>query len=334
MRMANVITALSLGAPLLGAGACDHGMGVDDARVLDVLDARTVESGVLDALPTDAGVLDGTPIDARRIDAIDAGALDAWLSPRSSGHASFTLPGPNEPRYAVHDETIEDEITGLVWARVASTDLVTFDEAQARCEALSLDGHDDFRVPSRVELVSLVRTTRSPTIDAVFEGTEAEYHWSSSLHPRRDTSATSVYFGAAEIVFALAADRSALVRCVRGGGGEGPGPSREEGRVVDRGTGLAWDVLDTQTTYAEAVRGCEAIALRVPTLDELASLVDDARSMPAIDLEVLGGEAGPTWSSSAAQTGGERIGLDLASGPSVRLRESERAWARCVTEAP
>jgi hypothetical protein len=189
-------------------------------------------------------------------------------------------------------------------------------------------------VPSRVELVSLLRTTRSPTIDPIFEGTEAEYHWSSSLHPIRDTSATTVYFGAAEIVFALAADRSALVRCVRGGAGAGAGPSLEGGRVVDRGTRLSWGVLDRQVSYEEAARGCDALGMRLPALDELASLVDDARSMPAIDLEVLGGEAGPTWSSSAAQTSGERLGLDLSIGPSVRLRESERAWARCVMEAP
>ncbi|MBN8613634.1 MAG: DUF1566 domain-containing protein [Deltaproteobacteria bacterium] len=327
--MADVITALSLGAPLAGAGGCDHVTSADDA--LHVIDAPTPEGGGLDAAPSDADVLDAMPIDAGRI---DAGPLDAFRAPRSSGHASFTPPGPNEPRYAVHDETIEDEITGLVWERFASTDLLTLEDAHARCEALSLEAHDDFRVPSRVELVSLLRTTRSPTIDPIFEGTEAEYHWSSSLHPIRDASATTVYFGAAEIVFALAADRSAVVRCVRGGRGEGAGPAREAGRVVDRGTRLVWDVLDTQRTYAEAVRGCEALALRMPTLDELASVVDDARSMPAIDLEVLGGEAGPTWSSSAAQTSGERIGLDLAAGPSVRLRESERAWARCVTEAP
>jgi hypothetical protein len=28
------------------------------------------------------------------------------------------------------------------------------------------------------------------------------------------------------------------------------------------------------------------------------------------------------------------VGLDLSVGPSVRLREDELAWARCVVEAP
>lgn len=285
----------------------------------------------------DARVIDAALVDdAREADAPadDVGMDDAWLAPRTSGHASFTPPGERAARYVTQGETIEDELTGLVWERVAGTSLLTLDEAHTRCDALALEGQDDFRVPSRVELVSLLRTTRSPTIDPIFEATEAEYHWTRSLHPRRDTSATSVYFGAAEIVFALAADRSALVRCVRGGTGDGPGPTLEGTRVVDRGTQLVWGVLDTPCTYAEAVAGCDAIGMRVPTLDELSSLVDDTRTSPAIDLATLGGEAGPTWSSSAGQTSGERVGLDLSIGPSVRLREGERAIARCVTEAP
>lgn len=319
----SITIALSLGGLVGGAvSACDRASDAPDGGT----DAASVDARTPDAPPME-------PTDASS--ALDQGlGGDAFVSPRASGYASFRPVGPREPRYIAEGSTVTDEHTGLVWERVAGTALLTFEEARARCDALSLDGHDDFRVPSRVELVSLLRTTRSPTIDPTFLDTDPEYHWTRSLHPRRDASATSVYFGAAEIVFALVADRSALVRCVRGVS-EGEGPTREpSGAVVDRGTQLVWSVLPTQRTYEEAVRDCEAASSRVPTLDELASLVDDARSMPAIDLEVLGGEAGPTWSSSEAQTSGERIGLDLSIGPSVRLRETERAWARCVTEAP
>lgn len=311
---------------------CGPGLVSGDAAVFDV--------GPFDPTSTDAAASLDAVIEGVDRDAPD---LDGWVvahdaapsSPREHGFAAFALPGPSEPRYVMSAHSIEDQITGLVWEREPSAARVSLDEAHARCEGLELDGHDDYRVPSRIELVSIVRTTRSPTIDAVFAGTPAEYHWTRSLHPRRDASATSVYFGAAEIVFALVADRSAVVRCVRGGGGEAHGPERTaEGRIVDRATGLVWVAVEgAPLRYSDAVAACATRAMRVPSLEELASLVDDARTAPAIDLSLLGGEAGPTWSASEAQLAGERIGLDLSSGPSVRLREDESALLRCVAEA-
>jgi hypothetical protein len=294
-----------------------------------------------DAHPHDAGrAVDATVAsDAPNGDVpgdASASALDAGpRAARTAGFAGGALPGPAARRYLARGAVIEDAITGLTWQATVDATRRSLADAEAHCGALVLEGHDDFRVPSRLELVTLLASTRSPTIDPIFEGTLAEYHWTRSLHPLRDTSASTAYFGAAEIVFALARDPSAVVRCVRGGGGEGAGPVREaDGRVIDRGSGLRWDVLADRRSHADASAGCEALGLRLPTLDELAGLVDDTRSAPAIDLATLGGEAGPTWSSSAAQSAGERVGLDLSIGPSVRLREDELAWARCVVEAP
>ena len=285
---------------------------------------------VRDASATDASL----PADTR---AGDAGVLDADAGPRAlrtPGFAGGRLAGPSTRRYVARGSLIEDEITGLVWEAAPPSEHLSLAEARARCEALELEGLGDFRVPSRLELTTLLEPTRSPTIDPIFAA-EPEYHWTRSLHPLRDTSASTVYFGAAEIVFALARDPSAVVRCVRGGEGEGSGPRREaDGRVVDRAAALWWQSVAGQRTYAQARAACDAEGLRLPALDELASLIDDTRTAPAIDLATLGGEAGPTWSASAAQSPGERIGLDLSIGPSVRLREDELAFVRCVGELP
>ncbi|GAB4203116.1 MAG: hypothetical protein OHK0013_16950 [Sandaracinaceae bacterium] len=300
---------VSLVAPCVVGSAC--------GAHLDASDAGTDGPSAQDA----TSIRDAEPDTAA---ATDVGRA------RSPGFASFSVPGPRDPDYSVEGSVVRDTLTGLVWERASSPVRLTFDAAVARCDALTLDGHDDFRMPTRVELVSLLRTSASPSIHPTFSPTPADYFWTRSLHPRRDTSTTTVYFGAAEIVHALTSDPSAYVRCVRARP-EGEGAVREpSGRILDRGTGLVWSHLAPRLSFEDAVVGCEARGARVPTLDELATLIDDTRIDPAIDLATLGGEAGPTWSSSPSSIPGERVGLDLARGPSVRLRERELAWVRCV----
>lgn len=124
------------------------------------------------------------------------------------------------------DQTITDSATGLMWAKkdsgngeVASSSLsgtgaVSWKAALAACEALTLAGHSDWRLPNIKELHSIIDYTRSPgtnssaAIDPMFtmssftnENGIADYgyYWSStsmvSCQNNMSTEAWYVGFG-------------------------------------------------------------------------------------------------------------------------------------------
>lgn len=55
------------------------------------------------------------------------------------------------------DETWTDEATGLVWQVASDSGYVNWTQAMAHCDSLTLDGHDDWRLPTISELRSLIR---------------------------------------------------------------------------------------------------------------------------------------------------------------------------------
>jgi hypothetical protein len=55
------------------------------------------------------------------------------------------------------DGTVTDLNTGLVWQQTPNFQRMSFDEAKAYCENLSLGGHDDWRLPTIKELYSLAK---------------------------------------------------------------------------------------------------------------------------------------------------------------------------------
>lgn len=78
-----------------------------------------------------------------------------------------------------------DEVTGLHWQRTVATGpgVYTWQAAQAYCAALSLDGTLSWRLPTRIELVSILDTRRiEPAIDISVFGADAppEVFWTAS----------------------------------------------------------------------------------------------------------------------------------------------------------
>ena len=73
-------------------------------------------------------------------------------------------------------------IGSLMWAQATSADRLTFKDAEAYCKALRTGGHDDWRLPTIQELLSLVDYTHhDPAIDtAAFPDTKSSWYWSSS----------------------------------------------------------------------------------------------------------------------------------------------------------
>ncbi len=90
------------------------------------------------------------------------------------------------------DGTVTDTVTCLMWQQVTQ-DEMSWNSAKAYCESLVLAGHDDWRLPSRGELWSIVdsSSSSSPCFDTtVFDtfdtiGYSYSYlsYWSSTFEP-------------------------------------------------------------------------------------------------------------------------------------------------------
>ncbi len=128
----------------------------------------------------------------------------------------------------VGSNMVRDKTTGLVWQKATGTnedgEAMTFEDAVEYCENLELGGFTDWRLPSRNELLSIVKyDVKSPAIDhGFFSDTQSYGFWTSTtfLTP---TSVVDKYNKGWKIDFSsgnttYAEKNQALwVRAVRGG---------------------------------------------------------------------------------------------------------------------
>jgi hypothetical protein len=93
------------------------------------------------------------------------------------------------------DGTVTDTSTGLMWQQqTAGVGNMTWEEAISYCESLSLGGYDDWRLPNRNELQSIVDCTRIyPAIDTVAFPNTSDC-WSSTTNTNENGNAWCVYF--------------------------------------------------------------------------------------------------------------------------------------------
>ncbi|GAA4812580.1 DUF1566 domain-containing protein [Streptomyces ziwulingensis] len=259
-----------------------------------------------------------------------------WPMPGAAGRpAQYTDLG---------DGTVRDEVTCLVWQRTSAPGTYTFAGARSYCARLDLNG-GGWHLPSRIELMSLVDTARTgPAVDtAAFPGTPAMFFWTSSpwAVPKSPPRAWIVNFY--EGLSSNAAYRSASykARCVRGGTGEGrPAYRAAAGRITDPATGLTWQrgTASGTMTPAGADGYCAALtdggrAWRLPTVKELATLVDDGRVTPAIDRTAFPDTpgTGAYWSSDPfAGDSSQRWFLSYNDGITSHRALAE-AHVRCVS---
>jgi hypothetical protein len=219
------------------------------------------------------------------------------------------------PTYTLTSETAVDSVTGLTWE--LDPDLVTLqthDEAVMRCDTLSLGGFDDWRLPSRLEYVTVLDVGRAEAGRAMpvgFSVLDLGAHWTS----------TPVVF--ASNAFFIVNDRFGLVsatdgtsgtRCVRGPTFTGS-LSIGADTVSDSLTGLEWQrtaLDDTFVTWSDALAYCEALThaahddWRLPNLKELVTLLDEAdATAPLVDETAFGTPtAARYWSSTPGFSGG------------------------------
>ena len=244
---------------------------------------------------------------------------------------SFLSEGALAQNYSNNgNETITDNYTGLTWMQCSvgqtwdgstcSGTATTHPWDQANALTADYAGYSDWRLPTLQELQSIVDyTTYDPAIDVTsFPGTLPSGYWSSSQSQDPDTTqyALSVFFkngnhGNANMLYGR------YVRLVRGGHFFGSLMDNGDGTVTDKNTELTWMQCSVGQTWdgstcsgtATTHQWDQATALatdyaghsdwRLPTLQELQSIVDYTTWYPAIDTTSFPGTL-PSgyWSSS------------------------------------
>ena len=234
---------------------------------------------------------------------------------------------PNPASYTVANGIVHDNLTCLDWQQVESSTSYTNADAITYCASLSLGGNSDWRVPTRVEVSSVMDWTRSPAIDAAFTGVggyhETGSNWILTIRqagagktcgaPAADPDAGVPATGGGTCAWtfnmsdgmvsnAYSASNPSRVRCVRGNGtgeafsDQAVAPPNQytaisTDEVQDNYTGLIWQRTGDSSgliTWDQAVAYCNSLTIggntwRLPSVRELATLVDEAQVAPAIN---------------------------------------------------
>jgi hypothetical protein len=152
----------------------------------------------------------------------DAGSVSHW--------ADWPMPNPLNtqlPHPQVYDTSmagiVRDTVTGLQWQLTLDGVARDWNAAVAYCASLP-DSGGGWRLPSRIELFSIVDYTVAPAINTASFGAlpvtdgGSESFWSASLKAGDNSQAWAIDFGSSvDLVFPKVISSAALVRCVRGG---------------------------------------------------------------------------------------------------------------------
>jgi hypothetical protein len=266
-----------------------------------------------------------------------------WSVPNSPGHNL-----PNLFNYDTDDADVTvDQVTGLTWQKHAPGTAVTWQAATDACEALSLGGHDDWRLPTRMELISILDLDKtSPATDSdAFPGTKADYYWASTIVAAAVTRRWQVDFATGS-VFPEDVAQKYYARCVQG---KTKVPATHYtvgvGVVSDNYTHLMWEMPKPveKQTLAEALARCEKLNLGgssdwgLPSMNELQTLVDVTAENPAIDSAVFTDETGENgamdWSSSTTDVGNYWV-IQWQGGVTPSVGEQAFHRSRCVRLVP
>jgi hypothetical protein len=276
-----------------------------------------------------------------------------WACWKMPTPASSPASVPNHQHFTdLGDGAVRDDITCLVWEKANPTTEGTWQQSFDRCAALaatSYAGFDDWRLPTRIEMASITDVTRgSKGYAEPFVVTSGYYdtgsYWYETITGQSTSSfhwayGTNGYTSNAVVM----TNTDNVARCVRG---NGPGEAADElavappdhytlegdagsVEVTDNYTGLVWQQGFSPAIMAweAAPAYCSALTLnghsgfRVPTLNELATTVNEAKVGGAIDAAAFPGNPNGCkepkywfWAAEASKVGGTAWGLSYCDG--------------------
>jgi hypothetical protein len=272
---------------------------------------------------------------------------------RTSGRANWPMPNPastglpNPQSYDTNAaDVVVDNVTDLTWQRNVLPDALRWSNALAYCAELQLEGRDDWRLPSLIEMISIVDFTESsPAVDpSAFPAAGSGNLWTSSLLVGSPGEAFYVAFTTGFSYHGHQDFLSLQARCVRGegrnAGMSGPRhtfPSPET--VFDTRTQLTWQRETDAVTYSweAAAVACAGLDLagggwRVPTMKELQTLLDLGVEMPALDRAAFPATPNDSyWTSSVlAGSSTEAWYVSFWIGLANTIDRNNLSWVRCV----
>lgn len=211
-RKGSMAAALVTG---LAMAACNSALGIDDP--IEVFPAGTAGPGMVqrDAGSGADGASSMSTTDARSPSSSDT--TYGWADWPMPNPASDGLPNAQSYDSTSFSNVVIDLITGLQWQQSVDENSYAWKDAIAFCAGSTSSG-GGWRLPSRIELLSLVDFTRTnPVIDTnAFPSTPPAYYWTSSIFAGDPTNAWNVNFEFSDGM----TDKSEMtklhrVRCVR-----------------------------------------------------------------------------------------------------------------------
>jgi len=273
--------------------------------------------------------------------------------------------------YTKNGNIIKDNITSLAWQMDSSDIAMNWSDALNYCEALTIDGVNDWRLPTLNELLTLIDFSRAPRIsidDEIFVDTNRSEHWTRTevVHDSdnyafyvnlRDASSISQIFSRGH-----RKTNTYVVKCVKGiDRRTQPQFTRDNVNeiVTDVTTGLMWEdtnhTLETMS-MTQGLQYCDNLELGgytdwyLPNITELFAITDRNKYDPGInDIfqhyktfgrvdrplhdSTLGGNY---WSSTYYSSGNGYHyyrTLDMQSGANARCRWYLKFQVRCTRQA-
>lgn len=232
-------------------------------------------------------------------------------------------------------------------------------DALNQCSALNgsaYGGRTDWRLPTVAELRTLSNYGASlPAVDvSYFPATAVSYYWSSSSYIDEAGYVWPVNF-ADGFASNYSKASTSYMRCVSGSSGtEGSYTDNGDYTITDNATGLVWQkcsrgqsgesCADTaaRINWQGALEYCENLDLggrtdwRLPSLNELKSLLDRSHYNPAINTTYFPATVGSYYWSSSSYVGTNSAWRVNFYNDIVGYgdKTSVTHYARCVTSAP
>ena len=236
------------------------------------------------------------------------------------------------PQYEENgNQTITDLVTGLMWTEVVEEPQYSWEEAIGYCDELAFAGADDWRLPSKVELESIVNYDNTyPAIDEAFS-CQSAFYWSSTPHLPNPPYAWGVYcFDGAD--HWLHKSNRYAVRCVRDGA--------EKKAAVS--TNLQWQQTegDELHSWQAGLRYCETLKQqglddwRLPSIRELKTLADYGHYYPAATA-ALSMASAIYWSSTTvgSEDPSTAWAIFFGNGDDLWREKEQQHNVRCVRDS-
>jgi hypothetical protein len=201
------------GGSTAGALVCEPGFANCDGALQNACEADLKSTAACGTSCADMATCD---VEGSAAACVNGGCTSDW-APGLMPNAATTDPdAPNQAKYVdTGDDTLQDLITGLRWQKSNRPGVHDWEEAMAYCSRLTLAGASDWRLPSRLELISIEDPSfdrGGPFVYVVLPSDPLAMFWSSTVLSGTPTSA---WFVGGPMHSARPKSEEKYVRCVR-----------------------------------------------------------------------------------------------------------------------